>query len=197
MGWMIKNIGKGYGWVLKHQLGPGELLDLEETFKGFCSPKKSSRAMIPKFSEFSEDEFDEFLDWVREEIVVDTSQFQIINSSVKPKSNGDLSHLKKRRSLAKAEKAIEEGTIHDEVDQLKEKRVTYKNVGKKLPSQKDMTPKEIAWLPFDDVSKKIISDVNDVKRLKMAFKLVRNIAGQERVRKLIEDRLSELAADGR
>jgi hypothetical protein len=197
MGWMVKNIGKGYAWILKTRLGPGEMLDLEETFKGFCIPKKSSRAMVPKFSEFKEGEFDEFMEWIRDEIVVDASQFQIINSSVRSKESSDLSHLKKRRSLAKAEKAIEESTIHDEVDQLKEKRVTYKNVGKKLPSQKDMTPKEIAWLPFDDVSKKIISDVNDVKRLKMAFKLVRNIAGQERTRKLIEDRLSELAADGR
>jgi hypothetical protein len=204
MAYYIKNISENYAWVLKNQLGPGETLNLTKVFQGFCKPKAASRAEAdnPRFSEFREDEFDEFLDWVQEEILVDRGIFELLNDVDIPEGNEEFSEdlntrMSKRRAFRKAARPVGDVKVRADVDAIKEKKVTHKQVGKKLPSQKDISPKEIAWLPFDNVSKRIIGDIDDMRRLKTAFRLVRNINGQERTRKLIEDRINELASVGR
>lgn len=204
MAYYIKNISENYAWILKNQLGPGETLNLTKVFQGFCKPKAASRAEAnnPRFSEFNEGEFDEFLDWVQEEILVDKGTFELLNDADLPEGEEEYSEdfatrTSKRRAFRKAAKPSGDVKVRGDAEAIKEKRATHKQVGKKLPSQKEISPKEIAWLPFDNVSKRIIEDIDDVRRLKTAFRLVRNINGQERTRKLIEDRINELSALGR
>jgi hypothetical protein len=127
---------------------------------------------------------------------LDKATFALVDESKMDTSEEDKSYGKKRRALSKAARPVGDTSVRssmkDEADELREKRSTNKVVGKKLPSKEKITPKEIAWLPFDEVSKKIISDVTDQRLLKMALRLAKNITGQERIRKLIEDRLNEL-----
>lgn len=192
----IKNVSAGYAWILKHQLAPGEALDLQKVFKGFCKPKKSSRAEEARYSEFKEGDYDEFIDWVKEEIMLDKATFALVDESIMDTTEEDKAYGKKRRALSRAARPVGDtsvrGPMKDEAEELREKRLTNKVIGKKLPSKEKITPKEIAWLPFDEVSKKIIGDVTDQRLLKMALKLAKNITGQERIRKAIEDRLNEL-----
>jgi hypothetical protein len=204
MAYYVKNISENFAWILKNQLGPGETLNLTKVFQGFCKPKAASRAEAgkAKFAEFKEDEFDEFLDWVQEEILVDKGVFELLNDADLPEgdesNDADFETKKsRRRAFRKAAKPAGDIKVRGDAEAIKEKRITHKQVGNKLPSQREISPKEIAWLPFDGVSKKIISDIDDMRRLKTAFRLVRNINGQERTRKLIEDRINELASVGR
>lgn len=202
MSYYIKNKGQKHAWILKHQLSPGETLDLDEVFKGFCKPKPSTRGEaephVKKFSEFKENEFDDFMEWVREEIMLDRATFEIVDDSVLPKPDPELDEKsKKRRVMSKAKKASGDIKVRGWSEEaLGEARATYKQLGKKLPSEKDLSPKEIAWLPADGMSRKIIEDIDDIRRLKTAFRLVRNISGQERTRKMIEDRINELQSLG-
>ena len=202
MAFYVRNMTQEYKWILKHSLGPGETLNLNKVFDGFCQPKRSYRAETPKFSEFNVNEFDEFMDWIRTEIVVEKGTFEIIDDQTLPPDNPnmDLSMEEKkqrRRAFRKAAEPVGDIKVRVDPDTLKDKKATHKQIGKKLPSQKDMSPKEIAWLPYDNISKQIIDNIDDTRRLKTAYRLVRNINGQERTRKLIEDRINELAALGR
>lgn len=200
MAFYIRNISQNYAWILKNQLGPGETLNLNKLFEGFCKPKASTRGEaepgVAKFSEFNEEEFDDFMDWVKEEILTDKGVFEIIDDTVLPEPEIEASPKKKRRSMSKAKRPIGDIKVRGVDDKLKESRATHKQLGKKLPSQKDLSPKEIAWLPADGISRKIIEDIDDMRRLKTAFRLVRNISGQERTRKMIEDRIAELQSLG-
>lgn len=198
MSFYIRNISEGYAWILKNQLGPQETLNLNKVFEGFCKPKRSSRGEEPKFSEFKENEFDEFMEWVKDEILTDKNTFELYDDSVMPEEDEIPEVKPTRRHVAKAAKPVGDIKVRGDVEALKEKRVTHKPIGgKKLPSNKEMSPKEIAWLPFDKTSKKIIDEIDDTRRLKTAYRLVRNINGQERTRRLIEDRINELASVGR
>jgi hypothetical protein len=198
MSWYIRNISANYAWVLKNQLGPGDSLNLDKVFEGFCKPKRSSRGETPKFSEFKEGEFEDFLEWVREEILNDKGILELVDDSKEPEIEEVVDNKKVPRHVAKAVKPKGDIKVRVDVEELQEKgRVTHKKIGKKLPSESEMSPKDIAWLPYDNTSKRIIGDIDDTRRLKTAFRLVRNISGQERTRKMIEDRLSELATEGR
>ena len=202
MSFYIRNISNNYAWILKNQIGPGETLNLNKVFEGFCKPKAATRGQaelnVKKFSEFRDDEFDEFMDWVKEEILLDKGKFEIIDDTTLPEPEPQSDHIsKKRRAIAKAARPVGDVEIRGSKEALQAKRVTNKQLGKKLPSEKDMSPKEIAWLPADGMSRKIIEGIDDIRRLKTAFRLVRNISGQERTRKMIEDRIAELSSMGR
>lgn len=200
MAFYIRNISQNYAWILKQQLGPGETLNLDTVFKGFCKPKAATRGEaephVKKFSEFTENEFDDFMEWVQEEIMLDKGTFEIIDDTVLPEPEPEKATGKRRRAMSKAKKPVGDIKVRGSEDALKEARVTNKQLGKKLPSQKDLSPKEIAWLPADGISRKIIEDIDDMRRLKTAFRLVRNISGQERTRKMIEERIAELQSLG-
>jgi len=197
MSWFVRNISENYAWVLKNQLGPGETLNLNKVFEGFCKPKKSSRGDEAKFSEFKEDQFDDFLEWVQDEILVEKGIFELYDDAKVPEVEEVKETKRVPRHALKAAKPVGEVKVRGDSESLGEKRVTHKQVGKKLPSEKDLSPKEIAWLPPDITSKRIIGEIDDTRRLKTAYRLVRNINGQERTRRLIEDRINELAAVGR
>lgn len=203
MAFYIRNVSKNYAWILKQQLGPGETLNLNKVFEGFCKPKASTRGEaepgVKKFSEFTEDEFEDFMEWVKEEIMLDKGSFEIVDDTVLPEPEPepeDAPSKKKRRALAKAKKPAGDIKVRGSEEALGDARVTHKQLGKKLPSQKNLSPKEIAWLPADGMSRKIIEDVDDMRRLKTAFRLVRNISGQEQTRKMIENRIAELQSLG-
>lgn len=199
MTYFIKNISNNYVWVLKNQLAPGDTLNLDKVFEGICKPKASSRAEaepdVPKFSEFKENEFDEFMDWVKEEIVTERGVLDIVEDVMEEATPEPTK--KERRAFKKAKKPVGDIKVRGDVEALTEKRQTHKQVGKKLPSQKELSPKQIAWLPFDKTSKAIIGEMDDLKRLKSAFRLVRNLPAREQTRKLIEDRIAELQGLGR
>lgn len=203
----VRNITEEYKWILKTELAPGASLNLNETFKNFCKPKVSRRADaepgVPKFSEFKEDEFDEFMLWINEEIITDKNSFEIIDDTDLTEDELDpYAHLPieekkaKRRSMRRAKAPSGETKVRG-AEELKKKRQTHKQTGNKLPSEKAMSPKEIAWLPYDKMSKNIVEGIDDVRRLKTALRLARNLNGQERTRKLIEDRINELSSLGR
>jgi len=59
-----------------------------------------------------------------------------------------------------------------------------------------LTPQQLAWLPYDSKTIDLINSWKDVKKLKLAKKFVVAIPGQERLRKLIDERLNELASVG-
>lgn len=205
MAFFVRNISDNYAWILKNQLGPGDTLNLHKVFQGFCKPKRSHRAEEPKFAEFNENEFEDFMDWVRTEIVLDKGVFEIIDDDTLPEASFDdglTIEEKKQRRRAMRKAATPRGDTKvrvdkEKLDEIKSKKTTHKQVGRKLPSEKDLSPKEIAWLPYDGMSKQIIDGIGDARRLKSALRLARNLSGQERTRKLIEDRLNELAASGR
>ena len=178
MGYIARNISNGYAYLLKQEVQPGATLDLEKVFEGFCKPKKSSKAEPAKYSEYTKDQFSEFLDRVKTEWAADRTVWQIempdnveITKSAVPKTEPN-------RKTAKRKTAIE--------TRASERRIT----------NADISPKEMAWLEYNDASKKLVHSCSDARKLKMALKLARNLAGRERMRDLIEDRIQELSVDG-
>jgi hypothetical protein len=175
---VIRNVSEGYGIILGTQLAPGDVLDLQEEFVRRCKPKKSSKAEPARFAEYKEDQLEEFLDFAEEKVRENPNKWRI---------EGRTGSATKVTTTRKVEKATSPAS--------NSKRVVAGQRVMRVPSAKSLSPKELAWLPYDNNTKEIIGDFRDLKILKSAYKLVRNLAGQERVRRLIEDRLNELAAE--
>lgn len=205
MGAFLKNITPNYAWILGRTVSPGEQLDLQEIFKGFCEPKVSSRDDVKKLetakrekkpvtmpSQFAEDEFDLFVDWIENELAVDRGIWEI------DRQNSSSAKLPSSRSKAiegaQSKPAVAQGRRGQQSQQV----LAVKDIKRKVPNQKEVTPRDIAWMPYNDETKKFIGDMSadNIRDLKAAFKLVRNLSGQERTRKLIEDRINELATEG-
>lgn len=179
MAYLARNISANYAILLKQQVPPGGVIDLAESFLGFCKPKKSSKAEIPKYSEFSEEQFPEFLLWVEE--MADRRTWILEFNELSP-SGGKLS-----------KQAVDGSPKRKSV--RRQQTMTTK-VSQKKASSTELVPKEIALLPYTDATKKLILDCSDIRKIKLALKLARNLAGQEKVRGLLEDRVSELATEG-
>jgi len=195
----IRNITNGYGWVLKHQVGPNESLDLRKIFAGFCQPKVSSRedltklkaaekrgSKIPFKAAWSPDQFDAFVDWVQNEVATDRRKWVFEFSDI---DNGEEPVQK-----VKATRAPVDSTKIRKSENKKSTSGT-RAVRRKI-SKDEYTAKQIAWFEYNDQNKKVISECSDVRKLKMALKLARNLAGQERVRILIEERIVDLGTEG-
>jgi hypothetical protein len=188
MPYIARNISGGYKILLKHQIPPGGSLDLEEVFEGFCEPKRSKKAVEAKHSEWSPEQFKDFLEKVESEYARDRGIWQLdFSEGPRPK----------RGAMAK-KKADEVVSGQDDVSRLKRKeqktratQTSKKNI--KRAMEGEMTPKELAWLKMSEETKKIIDNCNNALLIKHAVKLARNIAGQERVRDLLERRLIELS----
>lgn len=203
----LKNRTANFAWILGRQIPPGEYLNLDEVFEGFCAPKISSRDQLKKVdaerqqgkeisaaAEFKEDEFDLFMDWVENELAIDRGIWEIIREDL-PKITKEETKKVTASREAKAKPAAVAGRRSRNTGQV----LAVNDVKRKIPENiKGLTPKEIAWLPYNDRTKKLINDMSadNIRDLKAAFRLVRNIAGQERTRKLIQDRIDELAAEG-
>jgi len=175
MAYIARNISDKYAMLLKHQVKPDGTIDLQELFEGFCKPKKTSRAEPARHSEFTRDQFDEFLEMVQEK--ADPREWALefdgdVQAASRPKATGF-------RALPK-----------------KKKQVLSVKQDKRKTDTAGLTPKQIALLPFNDASKKTVADCADVRKLKAALKMAKNLAGQERLRNLLEVRLQELASEG-
>ena len=209
----LRNRTSNYAWILGRRVSPGDQLDLDEIFKGYCEPKISSRDDLKKLelekkegkpismaAEFAPDEFDEFVDWVENDIAVDRGIWEIIRDATKsPKVDRESTRKLRDQSTRLAEggqpkPAVAQGRRGRQTQQV----LAVQDIRRKIPSQVDLTPRDIAWLPYNEQTKKLISDMSadNIRDLKAAFRLVRNLSGQERTRKLIEDRINELATEG-
>ena len=203
----LKNRTANFAWILGRQIPPGEYLNLNEVFEGFCAPKISSRDQLKKIdierqqgkpisaiAEFKEDEFDLFMDWVENELAIDRGTWEIVRQDLSSSESVKV-EPKPSAKQAKAKPAVTSGKRTRNSGQI----LAVNDVRRKIPDNiKGLSPKEIAWLPYNDKTKKLIQDMSadNIRDLKAAFRLVRNIAGQERTRKLIQDRIDELAAEG-
>jgi hypothetical protein len=178
MGYIVRNVSKGYAYLLKREVAPNGTLDLEEVFEGFCKPKRSKRAEEPKYYEYTKDQFPKFLERVKKEYAVDQGVWRL-----ELPNNGESNNAAPIPNAAAAKKTQKRSTA-----------ITSRAASRKTSS--DVTPKEMAWLTYDDASKKIINNCSEVRKLKMAHKLARNLAGQERVRDILANRIAELSVDG-
>jgi hypothetical protein len=190
MPYIARNISGGYKILLKHQIPPGGSLDLEEVFEGFCKPKRSKKAQEAKHAEWSPDQFPEFLERVETEYARDRGTWQLDFSEGPRTKKGAVAERKK--AAAKESFPKEENS---RLQRKEEKKQTIQASRKKIRRalDGDMSPKELAWLKMSEETKKIIDNCNDALVIKHAVKLARNIAGQERVRDLLERRLIELS----
>jgi hypothetical protein len=179
MGYKVRNISKGYAYLLKEEVAPGAVLDLEKIFQGFCKPKMVARSeKEPRHIEYTKDQFPEFLDKVRNEWAADRGTWSLelpdnlVGDAVSPVPSSPSRKNQKRKTAIENRKS------------------------QRKMNTSDVTPKEMAWMPFSKEAESTVNNCSDARKLKMAHKLVRNLAGQERVRKLIEDRIAELNVDG-
>jgi hypothetical protein len=178
MAYIARNISGKYAILLKQQIKPDGVIDLETAFEGFCKPKKTSRAEPARYSEFTRDQFPEFLAWVTEKADPREWEFEFdgdveVPTKPRPKVTGAGSPIKR-----------------------KNRNVLATREANRKADTAELSPKQIALLPFSDSTKKTLSDCTDVRKLKAAVKMAKNLAGQERVRNLLEGRLQELASEG-
>lgn len=180
MAYIARNISGKYAMLLKHQVKPDGILDLETIFEGFCKPKKTSKAEPARASEFTRDQFSEFLDWIADkadprEWAFEFDEENLATKVSRPaKTTGALpTTIKRKRS-----------------------QVLATRESKRKTDTAELAPKQIAVLPFNDATKNTIADCADVRKLKAALKMAKNLAGQERVRNLLEERIQELASEG-
>lgn len=185
MPYIARNISGGYKILLKHQVPPDGTLDLEEVFEGFCKPKKSKKNEEAKYSEWSPDQFQEFLSRVEQDYASDRRSWVLEYTDGPRAKRGAAARVKETAS----KKQIEQNVAKREARQ-KEAYNTKKQV--RRANEGTLTPKELAWLPPNESSKKIIDNCSDALALKHAIKLARNIAGQEHIRDLLDRRLIEL-----
>ena len=192
MPYIVRNISSGYKILLKHQVQPGGILDLEEVFEGFCKPKRSKRAQEAKYSEYTKDDFQEFLDKVENVYARNRGVWEFDFSG----DEASDAERKKKKSAQKKKYAADHPQVAVTRKDKKRKAamITRRNIRRAIDG--DITPKEMAWLPFNEDTKNIISNCRKPQTLKLALKLARNISGQERVRDLIDRRLLELMTDG-
>ena len=185
MPYIARNISGLYKILLKHQVAPNGILDLEEVFAGFCKPKRSKKAQEAKIAEWAPDQFQEFLEKVENEYARDRGIWQLEFSSTSPEKTS--SRKKETATVSSAES----DRLARRDERMKEVQTSRRRIRRAIEG--DMTPKELAWLKMNEETKKIIDNCQDVLTLKHAVKLARNIAGQERVRDLLERRLLELS----
>ena len=185
MPYIIRNISKGYQILLKHQVAPGGALDLEDVFEGFCKPKRSKKNQEAKYAEWSTEQFPEFLEKVETEYAMDRGIWRLDFSE-------DVKGAKKTstRTRVKIPALVEETAVSKREQKKQELHTARKKIRRAMDDE--MMPKELAWLKYNEETKKIISNCSNPQVLKHAIKLARNIAGQERVRDLLDNRLMEL-----
>lgn len=197
----LQNISNNYAWILGRQVDPGEEIRLENVFQQYCSPKVSSKDDAKKrdldpdriASEFGPNEYLEFIDWVENTLAVDRGIWRLVRSN--QSITDSQPPIGKSSSSVVAKPA---GGSGKRSRKNSKQVMSVKDVKRKIPKSKKMTPKEIAWLPYNEHTKKLIEDMGsgDIKDLKAAFRIVRYISGQERIRKLIETKISDLAVEG-
>ena len=176
MGYIARNISKSFAYLLKEEVAPNGTLDLEKVFEGFCKPKMVARSeKVPTHIEYTPDQFPVFLSRVMNEWAKDRTtwslEFPDDVEVVQPVAAPSRKTQKRKTSL--------------------EARGKIKKI-----NSGDITPKEMAWLPYNKESEATINTCSDARKLKMALKMARNLAGQERIRGIIEDRIAELNVDG-
>lgn len=119
---------------------------------------------------FGKDEFDKFISWVMETVEADPSNWEIIV----PK-NWNRPEVE--------EKEIEEENPWEE--QLQSK------------SEKEYTGYNLAWLPYNEETKKIIARYPNAKELRKAEKIASGLAGRGKLRDLLNKRILELESQGK
>ena len=184
MPYVARNISGLYKILLKHQVPPNGTLDLEEVFAGFCKPKKSKKAQEAKVAEWAPDQFQEFLEKVENEYARDRGIWQLEFSAASAKKASS-----RKKETAEVSPETERAARRDQ--RMQEVQTSRRRIRRAIDG--DMTPKELAWLKMNEETKRIIDNCNDALILKHAIKLARNIAGQERVRDLLERRLLEVS----
>jgi hypothetical protein len=204
MAYLVRNISKGYARLLKHEAGPGQTIDLEQVFKGFCVPKVSSKddaKKIERFekdgrphglkAEFEEDEFDEFIDWVIQDVGINPTVWATELEEESPNIKVSKSSKSKERRAKKAKKAtVTTGAGETRVEQNRKSQQT-------LLAREKLTAKEMAMLdPNDKISAEVINHCSDFKKVKLALRLAKNLSGQERIRMLLEKRVTDLQISG-
>jgi hypothetical protein len=186
MSHFVKNISNKHAIILKHQLAPGQSLDLEEVFKGFCQPKRVTSKGPETLPEYHEDEFGIFLEWVKQDLGNNQAIWRFSDAETEVVNPAKLPMTRKTRAQRRVEVPATAPAVKPA-----EKPVRRRNA----KDDRSVTSKTIAWMPYEE-AKSLIAEVADTRKLKAALKLVRNISGQERVRKLIEERILDLAAIG-
>jgi hypothetical protein len=189
MPYIARNISGGYKILLKHQIPPGGSLDLEEVFEGFCKPKRSKKAVEAKHSEWSPDQFKDFLERVENEYARDRGAWQLDFSDGPSAKRGAMA--KKKRDEDAIIGQDESSRLQRKEQKKKSVQTSRKNIRRAIDGE--LTPKELAWLKMSEETRKIIDNCNSALIIKHAVKLAKNIAGQERVRDLLEKRLIELS----
>jgi len=177
MAYLARNISGKYAILLKEQVKPDATIDLETIFEGFCKPKRTAKAGIIGNSEFTRDQFPVFLDWVQD--IADPRLWAF-------EFDGTISLSPAKRNR------IAQGSTQ----KRKRQNVFAVRETRRKMDTAGLTPKQIALLPADDVGKSTIEDCVDLRKLKAALSMAKNLAGQERVRGWLEDRLQELATEG-
>jgi hypothetical protein len=177
MAYIARNISGKYAILLKLQVKPDGTIDLQEVFEGFCKPKKSSKAEPARHSEFTREQFPEFLEWVASKADPREWAFEFDGDTQAPVRNKV------------------SGALPTTIRRKKTQALATRSAQRKVDTS-ELSPKQIAVLQFNDSTKKTISDCSDLRKLKAALKMAKNLAGQERVRNLLEERLQELASEG-
>jgi hypothetical protein len=172
MKYYVKNISRKHAFILKQTVASGERVDLEKLFKDFCKPKYNSKKEVVASPEFNENQFNDFLKWVNG-LASDRGVWEVMfNGKYVPADSVNIDPVIKRTPTRRSRKT-----------KLEVLKIEH------------LAPTDIAWLPFDDLTKKMITECTDLKKMKASFSLVRNLAGQERLRKLIETQIHILESE--
>jgi hypothetical protein len=173
MKYKLVNNSENFKRLLKHWFAPGEEKFLEDLFSEFSG----SGGRIPPM--FGPDQYDEFVTWVVD-LVRDINDFDVIDESGKVYKVNGRSKGSKRKKNRNVEFDIPEGV---------------KNHFNKV-SVKDFKGHHLAWLPFNDDTKKIISEYPSVVELKKAEKIASGLSGRAKLRQLLLNRINELQLQG-
>lgn len=206
----VRNISKKHGYILQRQVEPQATICLEDIFPGFCKPKVASRDDKKKLedaeargievtginAEFQPDEFPRFLEMARK-LAKDPALWQMWSDEDAPEDSAVVEKKPNRRSQIDDQPAAQPAVATGNKGTVKSQAIQKKDIKRKLPSETSWTPQELARLPYNEDTKKIIADagVDQMRSLKQALKLVRHLPGQERTRKLIEDKIEDLRRD--
>jgi hypothetical protein len=210
MAHFLKNRSKKHAHILQRQVEPQASICLEDVFEGFCKPKVASKDDRKKLdiaeqrgvdapgirSEYSPDDFDLFLEKAKE-MAKDQAIWEFWTDDKVTTLNRKNTPRKIVLQNAESDAAAQPAVATGKKGSVKSQAIQKKDIKRKLPSESEWTPQELARLPYNEDTKKLINDIGSDKArsLKAALKLVRHLPGQERTRKLIEDKIADLGRD--
>lgn len=169
MKFYLLNISNEPARILADWVDPGKKKDLEAAFKNYSVSTPRQKA------QFGEGDFDKFISWVAEAI----KNLRHVWELKTPKNYKVKGSEEEIGIISAAEQHIK-----DEVSSFEEDATKFKG-------------HHIAFIDNYDSAKKVIERYQDPNELKVAERILINLAGKERIRELVIKRIRQLESLGK